>query len=256
MQPEWPQATPRGACPGKEKVHAGQAKFLCRQWESLYFGIIKRMQEIGHATSSRFKRYSTIVPIFLLAILLLPAIIIFACYAVIDPYERFILSGRDTKHTEVGIVLGAGITRDGKPYNELRARLDTAAAAINNGIVERLILSGDNRFNDYNEPEAMMKYLVGSKGIPADKLQPDYAGRSTYESCERAAKAFNIKEAIIISAGSHLPRAIYLCRHFNVQAYGISSGVEANNSTRRELLARVKAVYNTNVMGERTMLER
>lgn len=155
---------------------------------------------------------------------------------------------------EIGMVLGAGITKEGKPYDELKARLDIAASAINNGTVEKLILSGDNRFENYNEPSAMKHYLIEKRSIPAAKLVEDFAGRSTYESCERAAKVFSVKKLIIFSAGSHLPRAIYLCRHFNIEAYGIASGTEANNSRRRELLARVKAVYNTHVLGEDTVL--
>lgn len=176
------------------------------------------------------------------------------CYAAIKPYEKFVLSEDEIKHTEVGLVLGAGVTKDGKPFKELQARLDSAAEAFNKGIVTTLLLSGDNRFHDYNEPAAMKRYLIEEKKLPADKLVVDYAGRSTYESCERASKVFMVKEVIIFSAGSHLPRAIYLCRHFSINAYGIANGVEANNSTRRELLARVKAVYNVQLMGERTVL--
>ena len=100
----------------------------------------------------------------------------------------------------------------------------------------------------------MAAYLQQTWHIPADKIQPDYAGRSTYESCERAAKIFGLKQTIIYSAGTHLPRAIYLCRHFGVEAYGVSSTVEANNANRREIMARVKAYYNIYIFGERTVL--
>lgn len=175
-------------------------------------------------------------------------------YFAIEPYTKFVVSPQAARHTKVGIVLGAGVAQNGKPYKELQARLDTAADALESGTVDKLILSGDNRFKNYDEPTAMFNYLVKNRKVSAKQLQRDFAGRSTYESCERAAVIFQIKQTIIFSANSHLPRAIYLCRHFGIEAYGISSGVEANNSTRRELLARVKAIYNAKLIGEPTVL--
>jgi vancomycin permeability regulator SanA len=71
---------------------------------------------------------------------------------------------------------------------------------------------------------------------------------------ERASKVFGLEETIIFSAGSHLPRAIFLCRHFGIEAYGVASKIEANNSTRREALARVKALFNTYIYSEPTVL--
>lgn len=175
-------------------------------------------------------------------------------YAVIDSYSSYIVSQDNTIKINVGMVLGAGITKDGRPYDQLKARLDSGADAINTGKVQKLILSGDNRFEHYDEPTAMYNYLITVKGIPAEKLVLDYAGRSTYESCERATKIFGVNKLIIFSAASHLPRAIYLCRTFGVEAYGVSNTVEANNSLRRELLARVKALYNVHLLGEQTVL--
>lgn len=181
-------------------------------------------------------------------------LIVTACYLIIAPNKKYILAANSDKHVRVGLVLGAGVAPNGKPYKELQARLDAAADALNNGQVERLLLSGDNRYKNYDEPTAMQNYLVNKRHIPPYKLQRDFAGRSTYESCERASKIFGLKQVIIYSAASHLPRAIYLCRTFGVEAYGVGSGLEANNSTRRELLARVKAIYNVYIRGEPTVL--
>ena len=183
-----------------------------------------------------------------------PILLVALAYAIIEPNSRYILGQKSARHTHVGIVLGAGVDRKGKPYKELQARLDLAAKQLDKGQVDKLILSGDNRFHGYNEPDAMKRYLVETKHVDASKLQPDYAGRSTYESCERAAKVFKLHEAIIYSANSHLPRAIFLCRHFGVASYGVGTAVEANNHLRREALARVKAIFNTYIYGERTIL--
>lgn len=176
------------------------------------------------------------------------------CYVLIHQNDTYVLTPDSRHHERVGIVLGAGITKSGKPFKELQARLDTAAAALERGQIDKVIVSGDNRFESYNEPDAMRNYLISQKHIADQNIQPDYAGRSTYESCERAAKVFGLKKTIIISAPTHLPRAIYLCRHFGIEAYGLSSGVNANNGQRRELQANVKAVFNIYVNGENTVL--
>lgn len=181
-------------------------------------------------------------------------VLVIACYLVVGKNQKYVIAENNIQHIEIGLVLGAGISDSGRPYDELRARLDKAADALNSHEVSKLILSGDNRFHNYDEPTAMLNYLVQQRNIPENQLQRDFAGRSTYESCERAAKVFGVKQLVIFSAESHLPRAIYLCRHFGIEAVGISSGVEANNSGRREPLARVKAIYNTHLAGEPTVL--
>jgi len=197
--------------------------------------------------------YKTTLVAGVLLVVITVTALISVCYLIISPYQQHVVSAQNAPRTRTGIVFGAGI-RNGEPYDELKARLDSGADALDSGIVDELILSGDNRFVGYNEPEAMMRYLIDKKGVSAAKLIPDYAGRSTYETCERASKVFSVNKAILFTAGSHLPRAIYLCRHFNVEAYGIASTQEANNSQQRELFARVKAIYNTYLVGEATVL--
>lgn len=204
---------------------------------------------------NRYSKLKRLVMIAGLMGLFIVVGVVAASHFIINPFRKFILPSDTDKKFTIGLVLGAGVDGEGKPYDELKARLDAAADSLNSGSVEKLILSGDNRYVNYNEPAAMVNYLTEVRKIPAEKLQPDYAGRSTYESCERAAKIFMVDRLVIFSAASHLPRAIYLCRHFGIEAYGISSDVESNNSFRRELLARVKAVYNTHLVGERTILK-
>lgn len=207
-----------------------------------------------NTVKDQLNKHKILVMAVLSSVILLILAVAVVCYQITEPYKKYIVDSSKTAPTDIGLVLGAGVAPNGKPYEELKARLDSAADALNSGLVNKLILSGDNRVQNYDEPTAMIKYLVNEWNIPEDKLQRDFAGRSTYESCERASKVFNVKKLIIFSANSHLPRAIYLCRHFGIESYGVSSGVEANNSTRRELLARIKAVYNANLIGEPTVL--
>lgn len=172
----------------------------------------------------------------------------------IGSFERYVLRSNQSAQTApVGIVFGAGISKDGKPYKELQARLDSAADALERGVVQKLLLSGDNRFDHYNEPDAMITYLVQERGVSPSLLTPDYAGRSTFETCDRANSVFKVQQAMLFSASSHLPRAIFTCRSFSVKSYGIGNDSEANNAWRREPLARFKALFNVYILGEKTI---
>ncbi len=124
----------------------------------------------------------------------------------------------------VAIVFGAGLTRDGQPTAILRDRVQTAAQLYFSGKVEKLLMSGDNRFTYYNEPGAMRQYAL-SLGVPDDAIVLDYAGRRTYDTCYRAKTIFGLESAILVTQQFHLPRALFLCNALGLKAVG----VQANN---------------------------
>lgn len=76
----------------------------------------------------------------------------------------------------------------------LRDRVDTAIALYDAGQVQKLIMSGDNRVVEYNEPQAMMNYAI-ARGVPEEDIQPDYGGRRTYDTCYRAKEIFQVESA-------------------------------------------------------------
>ncbi len=157
----------------------------------------------------------------------------------------------------VAIVFGGGITVNKQPAPLLQKRLDTAAKLFSEGLIGKILVSGDNRFADYNEPQVMEQYLIDTYHISSELIQQDNAGRSTYETCERARKIFGQQKAVLISQASHLPRAIFLCRSFGMQAYGYpaESIDEARFSQSiREAQANVKAIFNVYFYGEKTIL--
>jgi vancomycin permeability regulator SanA len=120
----------------------------------------------------------------------------------------------------VAIVFGAGLWRDGTPTPVLRDRVATAADLYFAGKVEKLLMSGDNRVQNYNEPGAMRDYAI-SLGVPTEDIVLDYAGWRTYDTCYRARDIFGVKDAILVTQGFHLPRAIYTCNILGVTASGV-----------------------------------
>jgi SanA protein len=120
----------------------------------------------------------------------------------------------------VAIVFGAGLSRNGAPSAVLRDRIEAAAQLYFGGKVQKLLMSGDNRFVDYNEPGAMLSYAV-ELGVPEKDIVLDYAGRRTYDTCYRARYIFGVKDAILVTQNFHMARALYTCNILGVSAQGV-----------------------------------
>jgi SanA protein len=124
----------------------------------------------------------------------------------------------------VAIVFGAGLGRDGSPTRVLKDRIDTAARLYFAGKVKKILMSGDNSYIEYNEPGAMQEYAI-SLGVPQEDIVQDYAGRRTYDTCYRAFKIFDIREALVVTQSFHLPRAVYTCNALGIKAMGVLANV-------------------------------
>lgn len=130
----------------------------------------------------------------------------------------------------VAIVFGAGLSRDGTPSPVLRDRVATAAQLYFEGKVQKLLMSGDNRYIDYNEPGAMHAYAL-SLGVPEDAIVLDFAGRRTYDTCYRARDIFGLSQAILVSQDYHLPRALMTCNGLGIKSVGVSADQQLYNSS-------------------------
>ena len=152
----------------------------------------------------------------------------------------------------VAIVFGAGLRRDGSPTQVLRDRVSTAAQLYSMGKVKILLMSGDNRFDHYNEPLAMKSYAM-SLGIPESAIVLDHAGRRTYDTCYRAKIIFGVEKAILITQQFHLPRALYTCQILGLPAVGVPADQREYRSTSlliwniRELLATFIALWDVHI---------
>lgn len=119
----------------------------------------------------------------------------------------------------VALVFGAGYWPDGTPSDILRDRVAAAAELYRAGRVRKLLFSGDNRFQHYNEP-AKMREVALSLGVPEEDIVLDYAGRRTYDTCYRARDIFGLREVAVVTQRYHLPRALYTCQRLGLDAVG------------------------------------
>ncbi|WP_436527973.1 SanA/YdcF family protein [Actinoplanes sp. HUAS TT8] len=126
----------------------------------------------------------------------------------------------DVPAAPVALVLGAQVNPDGEPSAFLAARLDIARDLYRSGKVKAILVSGDHAEWSYDEPGAMLVYLV-ARGVPADRIVMDHAGFDTYDSCARANKIFGVHRAIVVTQSFHIPRAVALCRTLGIDATGV-----------------------------------
>lgn len=147
-------------------------------------------------------------------------------------------------HNNVGLLLGTSPKlKNGKNNLYFDYRILAAAELYKAGKIGYILVSGDNRKKDYNEPEEMKKALI-QKGVPESTIYLDYAGFRTLDSVVRAKEIFGQSRITIISQRFHNERAIYLAEQNGIDAIGYNAkdvnayaGIKTN---ARELLARVK----------------
>lgn len=143
------------------------------------------------------------------------------------------------------LVLGCGVYTDGTPTPMLRSRMTRAVELYQAGWADKLLLSGDNSREDYNEVAAM-KTLALEGGVPEEDIVLDHAGFSTYDSLYRARDVFQVKRLVIVTQEYHLSRALYLADALGLEAWGVAAAPrnDAGQIMRdaREILARDKAI--------------
>ena len=140
------------------------------------------------------------------------------------------------------IVLGAGIWGD-KPSPMLQDRLDEAIKLYEEGIAPKIIMSGDNGREGYDEVNVMKDYAI-NKGIPSEDIFMDHAGFSTYESIYRAKEVFKVEKAIIVTQKYHLYRALHIGNKLGINVTGVGADPRKYSGQifreLREILARNK----------------
>ena len=149
----------------------------------------------------------------------------------------------------VAIVFGAGLTHSGSPSPVLKDRVTTATELYFSGKIQKILMSGDNRFLDYNEPGAMLDYAL-ELGVPRQDIVLDFGGRRTYDTCYRARAIFGVTEALLVTQRFHLPRAVFTCNFLGIKGVGVIADQRPYNSNSlrywnlREIGATVVALWD------------
>jgi SanA protein len=149
-------------------------------------------------------------------------------------------------HAQAALVLGAQVYRDGRPSIMLRDRVDAGAELYRAGRVDKLLLSGDHSRTDYDEVGTMRRLLL-DQGIPAEDIFTDHAGFDTWDSAQRAKRAFDVSTAVVVTQRFHMARALYDARRAGLKVTGYAAdrrdyGRIMGKLRLREAAARVKTL--------------
>ena len=152
----------------------------------------------------------------------------------------------EVPRAQVAIVPGALVQPNGKMSAMLGDRVRRAAALWHAGKVEKVLVSGDHHTWAYDEPDTMRKALV-DEGVPPRDVFEDHAGFDTWATMVRARGIFGVRDAVVVTQGFHMPRALFLADAAGIHATGLTAdqhrwGYQGEKSEVREVLSRVKAV--------------
>lgn len=120
------------------------------------------------------------------------------------------------------VVLGASVQPDGSLSPILENRVDAAIELYNRGAASMIIMSGDGREENYDEPSAMKRYAV-AHGVPADAVCCDPGGYHTYDTMWRVSNVFGAEDCLVVTQEYHLYRAVFDARGVGMQARGVIS---------------------------------
>lgn len=155
-------------------------------------------------------------------------------------------------YNRVALVLGTSkYLIGGSPNHYFKYRIKAAAELYNNGKVDYILVSGDNATVQYNEPRQMRRALIQA-GIPASAIYSDYAGFRTLDSIVRAKEVFGQARFTVVSQAFHNERAIFIARHFGIEAIGFNaldpSAYQGIRTRVREVFARLMGLLDLYVL--------
>ncbi len=171
---------------------------------------MRRFPKLIFTPKQRRRRFFWSAVALLFAVLLL-------VYADVQRSRVFICpSAADAPSRPVAIIFGAA-------GDILTDRVSTGVELYKAGKVKKLLMTGDNGRNGYNEPQTMKDQAI-AEGIPAKDIVLDYAGFRTYDSLYRAHAIFGVTSALLVTQRYHLPRALFLARRLGISdAVGVDA---------------------------------
>jgi len=151
-------------------------------------------------------------------------------------------------HNHCAIVLGTSkYLANGSRNLYYTNRIKATVELYNCYKIDYIIVSGDNRNRNYNEPITMYNDLV-SAGIPGRKIYLDYAGFRTLDSVVRGKEVFGQDSYTIVSQSFHNQRAIYIARRKGIEAIAFNAEEHSGDIDfkvqMRELGARMLVIYD------------
>ena len=162
---------------------------------------------------------------------------------------------------EYMLVLGTSkFTKGGKINPYYKHRIDCANHLYSIGKVKKIIVSGHNPSRYYNEPVTMREDLI-KMGVPEKDIILDLSGLRTIDSVVHCKNKFGVSDPIIITQKYHSYRALFLARNMGMDDAIVYTAKAPKDTSytmrnhRREILARIKAVFDVYILDSRPKFE-
>jgi len=191
-------------------------------------------------------RYILYIFLFFLVVLFLINL-----YIILGSKDKIINLSKLNNNYNIWLVLWASVKSNWIPSDILKDRLYTAYLAYKNKKITKIIVSWDNSKKNYNEPQAMKRYLV-SIWVKSKDIYLDYAWFDTYDSLYRVKYIFWVKKLVVFTQKYHLFRTIYIWDWLWIDILWVISDrhkyINILKFKIREFFSRIKAFLDVDIL--------
>lgn len=141
--------------------------------------------------------------------------------------------------SDVAVVMGTGIDKDGRLTPRLEARLKTGAEVWREGLAPVIVTSGAVDRNGHDEAVMMRDALIGM-GVPARDVIADSGGATSYDTAKDVSALMRERgwtNVIVVSQYYHISRTRYAFERFGVEHV---AGIHAKYFDLRDLWSIVR----------------
>lgn len=187
----------------------------------------------------------TLIIFIIIGIITVSGVFMVNWFVKLSTKDKIIENYTNIKDADAILILGCEVKPDGSLSLMLKDRLDKGIELYKNGVATKVIVSGDHGREDYDEVNAMKKYMIQNE-VPSEDIFMDHAGFNTYDSMYRAKNIFNVNKCVVVTQKYHLYRSIYIGNALGMETYGVPAQnikyVGQLGRDIREVLARDKDV--------------
>ncbi|MBQ6503632.1 MAG: YdcF family protein [Flexilinea sp.] len=128
------------------------------------------------------------------------------------------------------LVFGAGIYLNGQPSAVLVDRVNTAIELYQRGLIDEMIMSGDNSDRSRNEVDHMVRMALEA-GVPESAILRDDYGIHTAESVYNAKNVFGKDAVIFVSQDFHNVRILMTGEKYGLDGIAVAADRRIYNVT-------------------------
>ncbi len=136
--------------------------------------------------------------------------------------RKFTVNSVPADAPRTALVFGAGIYRNGQPSAVLVDRVNTAIELYERGLIDEMIMSGDNSESSRNEVDHMVR-MAQEAGVPESAIIRDDHGIHTAESIYNSKNIFGKDKVIFVSQDFHNVRILMTGEKYDLVGIAVAA---------------------------------